>query len=81
MAVLTVNLKDEKLQEVDAKNRSRDEIVDEAIDLYLRQKAMDCLRTEGCTPKAMEMARKFLTEEDFSAFVEEEIHQMRDEEG
>ena len=84
MAILTVNVKDEKLLEVDAETikeeRSRDEIVDEAINMYLRQKAMDCFRTEGCTPMAMEMARKILTEEDFSAFVEEEIHQMRNEE-
>jgi metal-responsive CopG/Arc/MetJ family transcriptional regulator len=73
MATLTVA--DDRLREVDeyAKNeaRSRDDIVNEAIEVYLRKKEWERIRQWG-----RELAATGITEED----VQEEIRRCREEE-
>src|SRR5215510_6531299 len=68
MALLTV--KDNRFREVEefAKKveRSREDIVDEAIDIYLRTKALERLRQMG-----REMVTRGVTEEDVSEAFEE----------
>jgi metal-responsive CopG/Arc/MetJ family transcriptional regulator len=73
MAMLTVA--DDRLREVDEfakkEERSRDEIVDEAIEVYLLKKEWERMRQWG-----RELAATGITEED----VREEIKKCREEE-
>jgi len=51
MAVLTMTVKDEKMQKVEERarkeERSREELVDAAIDFYLHEKFMDEMNAHG----------------------------------
>jgi len=76
MATLTVT--DERLSEVDefakSEERSRDEIVDEAIDFYLRQKSLS-----GVSEWGREMAKRGYTEDEVMEIINEEVHRARAE--
>jgi predicted transcriptional regulator len=81
MAALTLTVKDDKLRKVDEFARqeglSREDIVDEAIDIYLRQKSS----AVGCSAWGREMAERGFTEDEVMNIINDEIHLMRAEQG
>jgi predicted transcriptional regulator len=75
MAVLTIT--DERLRAVDEfariESRTRDDVVDEAIDKYLKRKSWDRL----CTTIGEKMAARGITEEDINEAVREVRAEIR----
>ncbi|MDR2577471.1 MAG: ribbon-helix-helix domain-containing protein [Chitinispirillales bacterium] len=82
MAVLTATVKDDVFFKVEKfareAERPRDEIVDEAIDSYLKRAAWNRYCESGYTPESRKAAAEWLTDEDVIRFVDEVVHPTHD---